>query len=279
MFAKIKSVFKHIAPKNIIEFIKRGGITYVEINQIHDKNLLEGKNIVITGGTSGIGYEIAKDATGLGANVLITGRNKETLEKVKKELNCKTIQWDISELATAKEKVKNILDMFEGNVDCFINNAGIYEYLPYNNCSVEDWNKILNTNLAGVYFATKEIIIQCFEKREKGNIIMISSIEGIRSESGDGPYAISKAGVNHLTKALSKKLLSKNIRVNAIAPGVTCSNINHIDDKGNLYSESMQGKRILSAKEISDIAIFLISDSSKCITGQIISCDNGETLF
>ena len=106
---------------------------------------------------------------------------------------------------------------------------------------------------------------------------MMASMAGIRGN--DGPYGISKAGVIHFTRSLAKKLLNKNIRVNALAPGITSSNINPIDDKGNIYMENLKGKRILSAKEIADIAVFLISDSSQCITGQVISCDNGETLI
>ncbi len=211
--------------------------------------------------------------------MLITGRSTEKLNKVKKELNCKTIEWDISKVELAKEKVEEIIKIFNGKIDCFVNNAGIYKYLYYNDCNIDDWKKIIDTNLTGLYFATREIIVQCFEKRKNGNIIMISSMEGIRCKYGDGPYAISKAEINYLTNVLAKELLGKNIRVNAIAPGVTCSNINKINDKENLYSDGLQGKRILSAKEIADIVIFLISDSSKCITGQVISCDNGETLL
>ncbi len=277
MFLKLKHFIEYIRPKNVIEYIKKGGITYLEINQIHSEKLLQGKNIVITGGTSGIGYEIAKKAIDLGADVLITGRNKDTLEKIENELNCKILQWDISNLKVAEEKVKEVIELFEGNIDCFVNNAGIYKPVQYNDCSIKDWNEIMNTNLSGLYFATREIIVQCFEKRKKGNIIMIASMAGIQCT--DGPYAISKAGVIHLTRSLAKKLLNKNIRVNSIAPGITCSNINPISDKGNVFLEYTKGKRILSAKEIADIAIFLISDSSKCITGQVISCDNGETLL
>ena len=241
--------------------------------------MLYGKNVVITGGTSGIGYEIAKEAISLGAKVLITGRNAEKLREIKKVLKCEILEWDISNPELAKEKIKNIIEIMNGKVDCFVNNAGIFKYSPYNDCIIEDWNILIDTNLKGLFFATREIITQCFEKSNTGNIIMISSIEGIRCENGDSPYAISKAGVNHLAKSLAKKLLNKNIRVNAIAPGVTCSNISKVKDEDNLYREYAKSKRILTAKEIADVAMFLISDSSKCITGQIIACDNGETIL
>ena len=277
MKAKLRHLIEFINPKNVIEFIKKGGITYLEINQIHKERLLEGKNIVVTGGTSGIGFEIAKEAIDLGAKVLITGRSIEKLINAKRELKCEILEWDISKIELAKQKVEEIVKIFEGKIDCFINNAGIYNGSQYNDCSIEKWNEVMNTNLGGLYFATREMIMQCFEKNRKGNIIMMASMAGIQCT--DGPYAISKEGVIHLTRSLAKKLLNKNIRVNALAPGITCSNINPINDNGNVYLEYTKGKRILSAKEIADVAIFLISDSSQCITGQIISCDNGDTLL
>ncbi len=213
----------------------------------------------------------------LGGKVLITGRKNETLKKVEEELRCKALEWDISDLKLAKTKVEEIVKIFDGRIDCFINNAGIYTNTLFCNCNIDQWKKVIDTNLSGLYFATKEIVTQCFEKLQNGNIIMIASIEGIRGNTG--PYGISKSGVIHLTHSLAKDLLSKNIRVNAIAPGMTCSNINAIKDNDNVYRDFLKGKRVLSAKEIADIAVFLISDSSQCITGQIISCDNGETLI
>ena len=208
--------------------------------------MLKDKNIIITGGTSGIGYTIAKKCIDLGAKVIVTGRDIQKLEQVKKELNCEIIEWDIS------------------NIN------------EYNNCNKEDWDKIMNTNLTGLYFATNEIVTQCFEKNNKGNIVNIASIAGMNSNIG--PYGISKSGVIHYTKGLAKQLLNKNIRVNGINPGVTVSNINPIDDD-NIYMEQVPGKRMILAEEIADIVVFLISDSSSCITGQIITCDNGATLI
>lgn len=262
--------------KNFIKYLKKGGVTYINITQIDSPKLLEGKNIIITGGTSGIGYEIAKRATELGAKVLITGRNAEKLKKVQKEIKCETIEWDISNIQICEEKIKQIINKFNGKIDCFINNAGIYKDITYEKCTSKDWENIMSTNLKGVYFATKEIINQCFVENKQGNIIMISSITGM--SASEGPYAISKASINHVTISLAKELLKHNIRVNAIAPGVTSSNINHIDENDNMYYENAVGKRVLSPKEIAEVAIFLISDNSKCITGQVIACDNGDTI-
>lgn len=270
----VKKIVSYL--KNFIKYIRKGGITYIEINQIHSEEMLKDKNIIITGGTSGIGYTIAKKCIDLGAKVIVTGRDIQKLEQVKKELNCEIIEWDISNINEYKEKVKEIVEILNGKIDCFVNNAGIYKSINYNNCNKEDWDKIMNTNLTGLYFATNEIVTQCFEKNNKGNIVNIASIAGMNSNIG--PYGISKSGVIHYTKGLAKQLLNKNIRVNGINPGVTVSNINPIDDD-NIYMEQVPGKRMILAEEIADIVVFLISDSSSCITGQIITCDNGATLI
>ena len=262
---------------NLKKFINnRGGVTYLKINQINKNKLLQGKNIIITGGSSGIGYEIAKKIIDLGGNVLITGRNKEHLEKVKKELNCKILLWDIEDVLDSSDKIKQILNIFNNKIDCLINNAGIYTKNNILNCDIQTFEKIINTNLKGLYFITKEMIQQCFLKQNYGNIIMISSIEAINKI--DGPYAISKEGIINLTKSLARNYQKDNIRINAIAPGMTCSNINKINDKENLYREYLKGKRIISAQEIAEVAIFLISDASKSLNGEILTCDNGENL-
>ena len=289
----VKKIVNYL--KNFIKYIRKGGITYIEINQIHSEEMLKDKNIIITGGTSGIGYTIAKKCIDLGAKVIVTGRDIQKLEQVKKELNCEIIHPDIidinmgcpvpkvaitsqagSALLKNPQKVKEIVEILNGKIDCFVNNAGIYKSINYNNCNKEDWDKIMNTNLTGLYFATNEIVTQCFEKNNKGNIVNIASIAGMNSNIG--PYGISKSGVIHYTKGLAKQLLNKNIRVNGINPGVTVSNINPIDDD-NIYMEQVPGKRMILAEEIADIVVFLISDSSSCITGQIITCDNGATLI
>lgn len=187
------------------------------------------------------------------------------------------MEWDISNFDIVKDRVSKIIEIFQGKIDCFVNNAGIYKDIRYHDCNLDDYKKIMDTNLNGAYFATKEIIMQYFEKKNNGNIIMIGSNRGLIGD--DGPYGISKAGIISYAQGLAKELLNKNIRINVINPGMTASNINKINDDDNLYRDYLKGKRILSAKEIADIAIFLISDSSTCITGQIINCDNGETIL
>ena len=182
------------------------------------------------------------------------------------------------DLINAKENVKKIVEVFDGKVDCFINNIEIYNHFKHNNCSIEDWTKIINTDLKKYYFTVREILTQCIEKNANSNIVIISPIEQIKFTYGIEYYEIINIALNQLTKILAKRLLDRKIRINVIIPGVTYSNKDKSDKKKNLYSEFLQGRRILLTKEITDIVVFLISDFSKCITGQVIYCDNGETL-
>lgn len=263
--------------KKVLRVFRRPINCNLTINYNNNKEYLKDKNIVITGGTSGIGYDIAKRATSLGANVLIVGRDKEKLEIVKNELNCKIVEWDISNTHIAENKICEIIDSFNGSVDCLINNAGVYDNKPCLDTDEELYDKIMNTNLKAGYFISKEMIRQQFISKNEGNIIFISSNRGIFGD--DCVYGISKAGIINFTRGLAKKYLGNNIRVNSIAPGMTTSNINGIKDTDNLYYDELKGKRVLSSREIAEVAMFLISDASKCITGQTIVCDNGESVL
>lgn len=249
----------------------------LELNFVDNSKYLNNMNIVITGGTSGIGYEIANRAMQLGANVLIIGRNKEKLEKIEKELKCNILEWDINQIDLLEEKIDRIMKIFNGRIDCLINNAGIYNNSACLETDSNIFDSMINTNLKAPYFISKEIIKRCFIKQNKGNIIFISSNRGIMGD--DCVYGISKSGVINFTKGLAKKYLNNNIRVNSIAPGMTTSNINGIKDTENLYAEYLKGKRVLSAREIAEIVMFFVSEASTCITGQVIACDNGESIL
>lgn len=261
--------------KKILEIFKPTYKYFLNINYVNSK-LLDGKNVIVTGGTSGIGYEIARRAIELGANVIITGRDKEKLEKAKQKLNCEILLWDISKIDEIDKNIKEIKNKFE-KVDCFVNNAGIYLDTPYLECCETEYTSIMDINLKGIYFSTQKMISEFFIPQNFGNIIMISSNRGIMGD--DRIYGIAKAAINHLTKGIAKDYLNKNIRINAIAPGMTTSNINRITDNENLYASFLKGKRVLSSKEIAEITTFFISDISTCITGQVIECDNGESII
>ncbi len=261
--------------KRFKNYLKHGGECFITINQNHKDEVLENKTILITGGTSGIGYSIAKICSEYGANIIITGRNEEKLKKISEEIRCKYMVWDISDVNKLDSKVSELKTIIGEKLDCFVNCAGIYKDLRYYQTSEQDWDDIINTDLKGPYFAISRIATEIFEKQNDGNIVIIASNRGIFGD--DGPYGIAKAGLINYGKGLANKLLNKNIRVNIVNPGMTASNINKIQDNDNLYQDCLKGKRVITSNEIANIVLFLMSDSSKCMTGQVINCDNGES--
>lgn len=273
--------------KNLIKFIskggiKQGGVMYAKIGQIQYGKILEGKNILITGGSTGIGFEIAKKCINEGANVIIIGRDKEKLLKAQNELGnekCNILEFDMTRFEEYDSIIDEIANLCSGKLDYLVNNAGVYIYKEYKEYTMNDYDKIFNTNMKSIYFLTKKIL----EKFETlSNILMISSETSL--VGNDGPYGLSKATLNNYTKGLAKKLYEdkKYIRVNAILPGATISQVSDysksFEKNQNIYEDNVLGNRILLPEEIAEVACFLLSDASKCINGQIIACNEGNIL-
>lgn len=251
--------------------------TYVHFNFKKNEECLKEKNVLIMGGSSGIGYSVASRLIQFGANVIITGRSLEKLQNASEKLKCDFLQWDISDTDCIGEKIQNLDEKVNHKLDCVIHCAGVYQNVHFDNCKLENWNFILNTNLKGPYFALNSIIQTFFIDKQVGNVILIGSNRGLIGD--DGPYGISKAAFIHYGKGLAKVLLPFHIRVNIINPGMTASEINGIKDTDDLYNKTLMGKRVISSKEIAEIVSFFVSDASTCITGQVLNCDNGESLL
>ena len=270
----VKSIIKRIIlgsqPKNIVT---------ANISLRKDSELLAGKIALITGGSSGFGYAIAKRFLDCGAKVIITGRNQAKLEKAVKELdsaNAKGLVWDLCNTTESKTKYTEACSLF-GPIDIAINNAGVWTPQNWANITEEVWNKVLDTNLKGLLFicqAEGEAMIEDAEKMNK--IINITSIEGVRG--GFGPYFASKWGANGLTRGMAKALTSKNVVVNAIAPGMGITDINpNLPKDGNLALDNLNG-RFVAVEEVAELALFLASDASNSIVGQVIAIDGGMAL-
>lgn len=266
--------------KNLIKFVSKGGVMYANISHINYGQILNGKTILITGGGSGIGYEIAKKCISEGSNVIITGRESAKLEKAQQKLGknrCKFIEFDMNDFDKYGEIIDQIYKLCDGKLNCLVNNAGIYILKGYNDCTEEEYDSIFNTNFKSVYFFTQKILNK-FETLN--NILMISSETSL--VGNDGPYGLTKATLNNYTKGLAKKLYeeNKNIRVNALLPGSTISNISQysrlFDKSDNIYDDGVLGKRILLPEEIAEVACFMLSDASVCINGQTIACNEGN---
>lgn len=264
--------------KALLKYWKYGGkITQLTLSQVSYGGVLKDKRIVITGGSSGIGLAMARKFISEGADVVITGRNKSKLDVASKELNSphlKALEWDVTDIESIPQKLNRCVELL-GGIDCFVNNAA---FLEHKQTDVAFYDKTLDTNTKAVYFICKEVCRFFTEMNHEngGKIINISSINGQMSSTH--PYYISKYGLNGLTKGFAKEYASKNIIVNAIAPGYCASSINYQDVEENAYSSKNPLHRIIMPEDIAELACFLLSDASNAIVGQIIAVDGGTLL-
>lgn len=268
----------------IKKYWKSGGYTKVEISQIKYGEILKNKVVLVTGGSSGIGLAIAKKCLSQGAIVIITGRNKSKLDKVSTEINnsnLKTLVWDVSDTSIRKEKLNTSLELGEGKIDILVNNAGILGgHKQFLDLTEKSWDEIISVNSKGLVFLTQELVNHWIQTKNKGKIINMSSMRGTLGVQ-DGPYGMSKWGLNGFTNGLGLKLAPYGIIVNGIAPGIINTDsiaIKGIDSADNVYLDGIPVARIGLPEEIAELALFLMSDAANYIIGQTIICDGGYTL-
>lgn len=268
----IKRMMKYVLHEHKQPII-HSDVVVKEKNSIH-KN----KKYIITGGGSGLGFYIAKSLIEGGATVIICGRNEKKLKDAKKKLG-ERCDYAVMDVADVEDACATLDDIFEKHksIDGLVNNAGISLHeKDILDVTVDNFDAQFNTNLKGAYFLSKKYI-ECFKqnKQKNGNIVFISSERG--SMCDDIPYGLTKAAINSLTGGLSRRFYKNGIRVNAIAPGVTCSALTKIDRNSDLYAEKAAG-RVLLPEEIAETVNFILSDYSKCISGEVINCDAGNSL-
>ena len=270
---------------NIKKYIKRvgkyilHGVPNVQvsanISQLSESHILTGRKIGITGGGRGLGLSIAQKCVAEGANILIVGRNEDTLISAQKKIGkkCQYLSFDVSDIANIETfilKAKKLL----GGLDSIVCNAGISLHEKnILDVSVEGFEKQLRTNLEGNYFLAK-YFIKNRDKNKDCKIIFISSERGFQCD--DIPYGLTKASINSLTRGLARRFYRDNININAVAPGVTASDMTGRDASGNLFSNDQVAGRFFLPEEVAEITVFLLSNRAKCISGEIIACDAGQ---
>jgi 3-oxoacyl-[acyl-carrier protein] reductase len=244
--------------------------------------LLEGKIVIITGAARGIGEAIALRMAEQGAHIAFTFLSSEekarTLEKKLQSFGVKAKAYK-SNAASYEESENFVNEVLEehGTVDVCINNAGISKDSLLLRLNPAQWDEVMDINLKSVFNMTR-MVIRPMMKAKKGSIINMSSIIGIRGNAGQSSYAASKAGIIGFTKSVAHELGSRNIRCNAIAPGFVETDMTHYlkDEEGaKSFLAKIPLNRFGSAAEISDTALFLASDLSSYITGQVVSVCGG----
>jgi 3-oxoacyl-[acyl-carrier protein] reductase len=242
-------------------------------------NLLAGKTALITGATKGIGREIAMTFAEQGANVAITARHEPT-DNLLAELE----QWggkarfylsDASSFETSEATVKKVIEDFQ-RIDILVNNAGITRDTLLMRMKEEDWDAVININLKSVFNFTKAVQTYMLKQRA-GSIINLSSIVGISGNAGQANYAASKAGIIGFTKSVAQEIGSRSIRCNAIAPGFIDTEMTQAipDDIKEAYLKKIALRRIGQPRDVANAALFLASDLSAYVTGQVLVCDGG----
>ena len=235
----------------------------------------------ITGGTRGIGKQIAIKLAKNGFDIALNYRKEnDELKNTKNEIEesgakCLAVQGDVTSFEDSERMVKEIFDHYE-RIDVLVNNAGITKDNLFVRMKKEDFEDVINVNLIGTFNVTKNIV-PIMMKQKSGRIINISSVVGISGNAGQANYAASKAGIIGFTKSLAKELGSRNILVNAIAPGFIETQMTDVlkDSVKEEISKSIPLKRMGKPEDIANLANFLASDESSYITGQVINVDGG----
>lgn len=249
--------------------------------------MLKGKKVLITGGTAGIGKQIALSFAQHGAHVAIFGTNKERSEQTIEELKKAKIQddqlflsfcVDVSKKEAIDAAIEDILKQW-GSIDVLINNAGITRDGLLMKMSEEHWDEVIDVNLKSV-FNTCQALVRPMLKARSGKIINISSVVGLTGNAGQVNYSASKSGVIGFTKSLAQELASRGICVNCIAPGFIRTRMT--DELTDVQKEGILKKipmgRIGDPEEIANAVLFLASDLSKYMTGQVLTVDGGMVM-
>jgi len=237
---------------------------------------LNGKRILVTGASSGLGKSFANMLTQQGAKVAIAARRERALEILAAETGAIPVKIDVTNNRSVCDGISKTIDSL-GGLDGVVNNAGVAASSRAVDTSMDEWRYVMDANLDGVFRVAQASATQM--QTNGGSIVNISSILGLRVQSGVAAYATSKAAVAHLTKSLALEWAKYNIRVNALAPGYFPTEINDAylkSDLGIEMSKSIPMRRFGSLQELHAPLALLLSDASSYMTGCIIPVDGGH---
>lgn len=235
----------------------------------------------ITGATRGIGKQIAITLAEDGYDIAINYRkeNQELINTKKaieeRNVKCLAVQGDVSSFADTEKFTKEVINQY-GKIDVLVNNAGITKDTLLMRMKEEDFRNVIDVNLAGTFNVTKNVIPYMMKARS-GRIINISSVVGISGNTGQTNYAASKAGIIGFTKSLAKEVGTRNILVNAVAPGFIETDMTDVlkDEVKEEIAKNIPLKRIGTVIDVANVVKFLASEASSYITGQVINIDGG----
>ena len=241
--------------------------------------MLKGKTAIVTGGSRGIGAAICKRFAEQGANIaLLYAGNTQKAEETKAALQemgvkAEAYQCNVADAEQVAAVCKQIIKDF-GGADILVNNAGITKDKLVPMMKVPDFDSVVDTNLKGAFYMIKQLY-PVFMKQKSGKIINISSVSGLMGNPGQTNYSASKAGLIGLTKSVAKELASRNVNCNAIATGFVATDMTEHLSENNALVDHIPMKRFAQPEDIANLALFLASDQSDYITGEVIRIDGG----
>lgn len=267
----------------IIRALDRRPLISVNVSALSLNEFLKNRCALITGGTSGIGFHIAKSFLNAGASVIITGRNQEHINNALDKLSNKRAfgyVLDNTKVETFEaifaQMIEDVKKEGINMIDILVNNAGVnFKGMP--NATEEEYDKVLDTNLKGVFFLSQMFGKYLKENNFKGNILNIASASSLRP--ADSAYTVSKWGIRGLTLGLAKALGKDGITVNGIAPGPTATPMMIKDEKKDLSLERIPLGRYIMPEEIADMAVILVSNMGRSIMGDIVYMTGGAGLL
>lgn len=236
---------------------------------------LAGRKILITGGSKGIGLHIAKRFVEEGALVVIVGRNESALQSAAQQIGCKYIVHDLVDIAGLSDLVTNAASILEG-LDGLVNNAGVCNIdNGFLNVTEQSYDEQFTLNVKSPFFLTQAFLRYCIANNvPSASVLFITSERGLYPD--DAPYGMTKAAIGNIVAGIARRFATQGIHCNAIAPGVTADTINHPELQNDAYLKGAVGKRYIIPEELAEMAVFLMSPASRCLSGEIIPCNQAN---
>ena len=245
--------------------------------------MLKGNKAIVTGASRGIGFAIAKELAENGCKVVITGRNRATLETAAAKIgkNVIPMEWNASDIDLAEVKIKEAAELL-GGLDIVVNNAGIFAQrhewgkAGLLQTTVDEWESVMKTNTSAIFFTMQAAVNYMLENNIKGNILNVTSVAGY--EPVFGAYGASKTAATGLTRGWGKMFANDGITINGIAPGPVATEMNNWHEGDPMEHDRIPFGRFATIEEIAKLAMYLLSEDAKMVCGETVVLDGGYAI-
>ena len=245
------------------------------IAYLNYSHCLEGQKILVTGGSKGIGYHISKRFVAEGAEVIMIGRDSQMLQTSSEQIGCQWLQFDLTDIGRLPLLIKESAEKL-GGLTGLVNNAGLCnEDNGFLNVTEKSYDEQFQLNVKSPFFLTQAFVHYVLENHvPSSSVVFIASERGLYPD--DRPYGMTKAAVANLVAGIARRFAMNGVHCNGIAPGVTADTLSHPEIVDDLYLKGAVGKRYMMPDEIAELAVFLMTDASKGVSGQVIPCNQAN---